>query len=368
MLSLLCCYNIIRWKKKLYDPGEFKMEKKWAVKSIIMLVFISLLTAGCFGGSAPPPQQPIQQVQEGPEPDYSVIDPALKDSSDAVRMQAVNNLVELNHSSAMHKLIQVVIDNTHHQGIIEKAVEGIKKYGEASVEPVKEKLWNSQNLILSKAGFHVLQNTAKQEDFYPAVQDKFYSNNIQYNDQAKGFRKEMATYLLSNADRDHPDTIPDIVAMIQLPDKDVAQEAGNYLAGWKDTRSLEPLYSLFYMKRDDPEVARIILQVLNNFDAPGPKADPNATIDDITIQLETFGSLDEEVQNNSTYGLKKFAYNDPDGAIVNYIKKFEGCESALVRSHVVELVQLLSAKEYPPNVTPPHFEIPTARRTGNYCQ
>jgi len=340
------------------------MKSILSIQCLALVLFLAITANGCF----PPPQQqgPSQgnvHQQEGKEPDYTNVDRGLNDESPVVREQAVQILTTITHSSAIEKLVKAVKENSENDNITKQAVPALIKFQQKAINPVKNELWDSEIYSVQRQGFLVLKEITKPENFYSEAQDRFYNSEIQYSEDQKivDYKLEMLQYLLGKADIEDENTIPDIVAMLQLPDKRVVVKAEAFLSQIQDQRIFEPLERLFYMKKDDPQTVAAILKVMNSFKEPGPKANNENIVKDLTMYLEAFGSYDRKVQTESYNGLKKFGYNDPDGKIVAYISKFKNSDNDLVRSHVVDLMQALPNKQYPQHLTPPTFEIPVRR-------
>jgi hypothetical protein len=342
------------------------MQKRRMIKGILLLLLVVQINAGCT--PPPPPPDPHVTVEETPPPDYTVIDAALKDPSQGVKLQAIAHLKQIDHITALDRLLQVIMDNPEDRKIAYPAADGLIKFGDKAINPVKDNLWNSRYMPAQEAAFKVLSAVNNTPEFYQEAKERFYARDIQYNIESAFYRQMLARYLVENADKENIDTIPDIIAMIQLPDEQVANMAGDKVAEWKDNRVIDPLFQVFYNDRKNSLVATNTLKILYAFDVPDHGVNPTQMLDDITLLLETFGSYHIDIEDNSYKALKKFAYGDPDGLIVNYIKKFENCNDELVRTHVIDLLQTLPQKQYPPGVTPPAFEIPTNTDRGpDYC-
>lgn len=342
------------------------MFKKVSIKSVMLLIALTLIVGGCGGGCPNPDQQASQNAPEGPAPDYKSIDAGLMDASQIVRMQSAQTLANVKHSSAIPKLIQVVKDNKTDMDIVNVAVKGLISQGERCVEPVRAGLWEDKDLVSQYAGLKVLSGVLKKEVFIPEAVEKFY--NVPFSEESKQLRKEIATFVLNNTDKNNNKIMADIVSFIQDDDPAVSTLAAVTLSEWKDPKVVKNLIDLYYIKRENPDVVRSILDVLVAYPAPDPAKSQELSLSDITVFLETFGSYDRRIEDASYQGLKNFAYNDKDGKIVNYIRRFSQCDDDNVRAHVVDLVQIISTKQWPANIPVPTFEIPSNKTREGYCK
>jgi len=326
---------------------------------LVLILFLPLI-----GGCLPKPQQANQTNQEGPPPDLTNIQKALMDPSKTVRRQALETLKQYTHSAAIQVYIDAIIDNYDDSDTTKIAVDGLKKFKEKAVDPVKKDLWNNQLTTIQFLAFNVLSEVDKKEDFYPQVQDRFYMTP--YTKENEEFRAKMAEFLLRNADKTKPNTLADIVAMLTVPDPKVVEFSARKLSEWKDPHAEDLLVKLYANSNNDPIITGAILNVLRNYDVPSVKT-KETSIHDISVFLDSFGSYDKKVQEYSYQGLKSFGYKDKDDKILPYIKRFENCDSDVIRSNVVDLLNSLPMKQYPQDITPPTFTIPTAHGRKGFC-
>lgn len=330
--------------------------------TIVILLFIVVLPilVGCLGQ----PQQTAQAPQEPPPPDLTNIELALRDPSPLVRKQAVENLKQYSHSVVMNTLIGAIKDNSDNKELVDSAVVGVVAYKDAAIDPVKKELWNSQNPLVALSGLTILSQIGKKEEFYPEVQTKFY--NTPYNEETTLLRRELASFITKNARKDDQTAITDTVAMLSDADPDIAALATKQLSTWKNPLAIDRITELYYNNTTNPDIVTAILNVLNNYDAPTANNEGTA-LTDISIFLETFGCYNETIQKGSYEGLKKFGYNDQGKQILNYIKRFDTCDNDLVRSHVLDLLQTLSVKQYPADAKAPIFKLPLVRTRDGFC-
>lgn len=336
------------------------MRKILTIVLLLLLFGIVPLLSSCFG----PPQQGATNQVAPAAPDFTAIDNALKDPSPIVRKQAVENLKQYNHIAVIDIAIRAIKENIDDTSLINSAVSVIIIYKDQAIEPVKKAFWDDPNVKLQLIGYNILSNIIKTEDFYKDVQTRFYE--LPQNEETATFREVLASYMGQNATKGNADQLTNLVAMLSDADASVVNTAVGILFTWKDPAAIESIMTLYYQSKNDPEISNAVLDVLSNYDAPA--ADNKATaLTDMSIFLDTFGSYDSEMQLKSYTGLKKFGYNDADGKIVNYIKRFENCDNENVRSNVLELLQTLPAKQYPQGVTPPTFQIPPSVHKEGFC-
>ena len=340
------------------------MLKRFIMIQIILIIGLVLLLPGCGGGSNKNADK--QNVkQEGPAPDYTQIEKALKDPSDDVKKSAVKMLSKIKHSSTIPIYINIIKDNTNNSSLVSSSTKSLITYKEKAVQPVKEELWDTKKVDYQVIALKIFMSAPSNEELYNNITNTFFETP--YNEGNTKLRRLMSDYIIKNIDPNNGAALSDMLVMLIDPDKDVANKASIALADIKSPKIFDKLIQTHESNRDNDELTKMILSVLLSYPKPNNKIDP--PIPDISIFFDTFGSKDEEIQNLSYSGINKYAFNDPDGKIMEYIKSFESCDSELVRSHMYNLiVNLQKVKKRYPKDKKPVFTFPKARNNNKFCK
>jgi hypothetical protein len=337
-------------------------------RSTILIITLLIICLPTLNSCIPQPQQQVAQAPVVlPEPpELKAIENTLNtDESIVVKKQSLANLKAINHPRVIDILIKVIKDNIETTEIVNVAIENLLVYKEAAVPKVREELWisSNKNIVIEPKyqaiGLQVLISIEKKELLYPELKE-FFFNTIK-DEEYSTMRNTIVNYLLNNAD---PATnLPDIITILNIPDVKIVQMAYGKLSELKDPKAL-PLLGALYRRNPDPEISKAVLTVLNSYDEPGKGKSP---IDDISILLDSFASDNVDIHTLSYSGIKKFAYNDKDGLIIKYLSEFKDCSNEIIRSNVIELIPLITAKQYPQGVTPPTFTLPKYAKRAGYC-
>ncbi|MGD9579899.1 MAG: HEAT repeat domain-containing protein [Vampirovibrionia bacterium] len=338
------------------------MFKSSPIVSLLTCLFVVMLAAGCNQNQQQvAPTAPVQAQQEGEAPDYTAIRKALKDPSPLVRSQAVLNLAEFKHSSVIDEYLQALQDNIDDKDVYNLCIKGIKAQGESAIPKVKETLWNNKSLTLQKVGLDILSQIEKPENFYADVVNRYYETPFESG--ASRYRQAMVQYIANNTAKDNLEAIADMVVMLKDKDSKIVQIVTKALSAFQSKDIQEQIVSVYESDPDNQNVVLAVLTVLNSYGVP-TEQNP-VPVKDLKVYMSTFGSYDKDIQKQSYIGMRAFAYDDKDGQIMNFLKSFQNCDYDVVRSNVVELLQIVPKNTYPEGQEP-MFSFPKGKRQG-YC-
>lgn len=339
------------------------MFKRSSVVRIFIGFLLVMFVSGC-GQNQQAVQQtaPVQAQNEGEAPDYTAIRKALKDPSPLVRSQAVLNLSAYTHSSVIDEYLNALRANINDAETSRLCIRGIKAQGEKAVPKVKELLWNDKSLVFQKVGLDLLSQIEKPEAFYPEVVNRYYETP--YESGASRYRQDMVKYISNNIPKEDLEAVADLVVMLKDKDPKVVEIVTRALSALQSKEVQEQVITVY---DNDPENANVVLAVLTVLNSYGAPTEVNpAPVKDLKVYMHTFGSYDKDIQNQSYIGMKAFAYDDKEGKILNYLKSFQNCDYDVVRSNLVDLMQVVPKNTYPEGQEPT-FSFPKGKRQG-YCR
>ena len=332
--------------------------------SIIIGLFllVSLSSGGCsFLGVQTQTNQ--NQLQEGPPPDYTSIDAALQDPSPIVRIQAIEALKNIKHKTAINKLIKTTYNNADNKDVSSAITKALITYGKDVIEPIKTSIWIDKSFDVQKVAFDVLSGVEEPPEFYKEVCTKF--SNIPSTEQSSKLRISMATFLITKYTKEKEFALPKIILLLSDSDKELTNIVIRRISDWKDPNAVKYLENLYLENRNNYPVVLNILKVMNTYP---PLSDKNSNVPvDISIFLNTFGSYDKKVQEQSYLGLKNFGFNDKDGRMLKFLKRFENCDIDTIRANAFELIQVLQNRKLPPDKPEPQFIEPASQRKDEFC-
>ncbi|MEW5820179.1 MAG: hypothetical protein AB1782_08305 [Cyanobacteriota bacterium] len=333
------------------------------INSFLVLALLIFLTSCNQPAQQQDTSQQPQQENFGPAPDYKEIENVLQDPSPIVKLQGLKRLKTMRHPDSINIFIKVLKDNVDEKEVRNYAIKGIVDYKDLAVAPIKEQLWDQNNIKYQAVAFKVLSEVIPKEEFFSEVTDRYY--NTPYSDAAAGFRRLLVRYITENADPEDPNALADVVGMLRDSDRSVISTASSTLGAWKTDKVVELVTESYKQHPEDERLTMAILQAFSNYEKPSQ--DNPAPIKDITVFLQSFGSYNEEIQKEAFSGLWHYGYEDPEGKILNHINSFANCNDELVRSHVVNLQGKLPQNVYPENQAP-IFELPNATQREGFCK
>lgn len=335
------------------------MRNKALIGMITLLLMSVPFFTGCIGQPPPPVETQAAQEEQIPPPDYSFVEKALGDKSPVVRRQAIANLAKMEHPDTINKLIKALADNAEDAESVVIAAEGLSKYGEDASEPVRELLWNSDNYNLQRAGFQVLAKTEDPTEFFKKVNEK-YSNTPQIP-STYDFRLDMVRYMLKHVDREND--LPDVLNLITDKEIKISDAVAQTLGRWHDPNLLPLLTPMYEKHRTNDMVVIHILKIMSKY-PPGTPTQPSP-VNDITVPLNTFGSLNKVIQKLSYQVLKTYGYVDEGGEITDFIASFDVCPNENIRSNMYELLQVLPNN---PKPAEPTYRLPAPGAREYFCK
>lgn len=327
-----------------------------------LFLIMSLFSGGCsFLGQHAQTNQ--DQLQEGPAPDYTSIDAALKDPSPTLRIQAAEALKNIKHKTAINKLIMAAYDNADNTEVSSAITKALIAYGKNVIEPVKSSIWVDKSFDVQKIAFNVLSGVEEPPEFYKEAWTKF--SNIPSSEQSSKLRIDMATFLIAKYTKENDYALPKIILLLSDPDNALTEVVIKKISEWKDPNAVKYLENLYLENRNNYPVVLNILKVMNTYP---PLSDKNSIVPvDISIFLNTFGNYDKNIQKQSYIGIKNFGFNDKDGRILKFLKRFENCNIDIIRANTFELIQLLQNRKLPPDVKEPQFIEPVSQKRDEFC-
>lgn len=339
------------------------MNRKIKILTCLMMVILAGGLTSCMNQGQQAQQTVEQKAPEGPPPDYTSIRAALKDPSEVVRIQALKNLGEIKHSSAIEQFVDISGSMTIDRQMKRYIVSGLVKFKDQAIEPVTESLWNDKDPVKQDLGLSVLMQIDEKETLLPKVVERFFATPS--TPENSELRIAMVKYFSENLNPEEGQHLSDLILMLNDPDSRVAQVAFKAVKNLKSPLLIEKMTQLYMDNKENMKVLEFTTTALSGFSAIDPKNNP-VPVSDITLFLYGFGSYNKKIQGASYQGLKKFAYDDADGQIMSYLKSFESCDYDLVRSHIVDLMISIPKTKYPEGQEP-KFELPAGFNRTGFC-
>lgn len=363
------------------------MIKRFGILFSLMAVVISLMVACTPPPPPPPPAEP-------PPPDYTKIDQGMKDPSDIVKLETLKDLLVLKHKNSIPRLLVYLKEYQYDPNTSNTVVNALKPYGNDIVTVIREKFWNSDDMISQERGFDVLSEILSPQEFLIEARKKFEEVPIETANMR--FKVKLLKYYLAKANFGEPQTaattgttgtaattstdtgtaslsasenIVYIVNLLKEPNNTINDMVVKDLIGRRDPQVQKLITKLYFANLSDDEIKLRILKVLYSYDTPffpKPKAG-YSPLNDITVFLYSFGNVNSKIHETGVAGIKKYAFNDKDGKILTFIKEFENCDNPAIRASVIDLERFIPTRAPLPNETMPDFMIPAPVKRSDVC-